>query len=166
MRRRGDRGQTTLDFAVGMSTFLVAVAFVMAFVPGMLQPFVGGAQEETVAADRTASDLSGGLLVDTDDPHLLNATCTEAFFDRSSPGGCGFDGEWGDGDTNYLNDAVGIRPPAALNVTVRNESGVVRIDGTLLRAGQSVPRRHTGVVVAQRIVRVEGDTARLYVRVW
>ena len=33
------RGQTTLDFAIGVSVFLIVVAFVLAFVPGMVQPF-------------------------------------------------------------------------------------------------------------------------------
>jgi hypothetical protein len=75
------RGQTTLDFAVGVSIFLVVVAFVVAFVPTMLQPFEGSAQEETAAADRIADDLSTDVLVaDVADPHVLDRGCVVAFF--------------------------------------------------------------------------------------
>jgi len=30
-----ERGQTVLDFAIGVSVFLIVVAFVLAFVPGV-----------------------------------------------------------------------------------------------------------------------------------
>jgi quinol-cytochrome oxidoreductase complex cytochrome b subunit len=47
-------GQTTLDFAVGVSVFRIVVAFVLAFVPTMLQPFDGSSQGETALTDRLA----------------------------------------------------------------------------------------------------------------
>lgn len=75
------RGQTTLDFAVGVSIFLIVVAFVVAFVPTMLEPFDGSAQEETAVADRLADDLATDLLVaDVQEPHLLDRGCVVAFF--------------------------------------------------------------------------------------
>lgn len=75
------RGQTTLDFAVGVSIFLVVVAFVVAFVPTMLDPFEGGAQEETAAADRLAGELATDILVeDAETPYVLDRGCVVAFF--------------------------------------------------------------------------------------
>ncbi|WP_254763484.1 DUF7287 family protein [Natrinema marinum] len=50
-----ERGQTTQDFAVGIGIFLLAIAFVFAFLPSVITPFdssVGGA--ETAQADRIA----------------------------------------------------------------------------------------------------------------
>lgn len=50
-----ERGQTTQDFAVGISIFLLAITFVFAFLPSVVTPFhssVGGA--ETAQADRVA----------------------------------------------------------------------------------------------------------------
>lgn len=75
------RGQTTLDFAIGMSVFLIAVAFVISFVPGLLDPFSGGGTEDTVTANRVATALSEDVLVeDTAEPYVLDRTCTILFF--------------------------------------------------------------------------------------
>jgi len=75
-----DRAQTTLDFATGVGIFLVVVASVFAFVPGMLEPFASSTQEETAAANRIADNVAGSLLADPDEPYLLDPVCTQAFF--------------------------------------------------------------------------------------
>ena len=66
-----DRAQTTQDFAVGIGIFILAVAFVFAFLPSMLTPYdssVGGA--ETAQADRIAdrivADASSGTANELD----------------------------------------------------------------------------------------------------
>lgn len=75
------RGQTTLDFAIGMSVFLIAVAFVISFVPGLLDPFSGGGTEDTVTANRVATALAEDVLVeDTAEPYVLDRACTILFF--------------------------------------------------------------------------------------
>ena len=96
------RGQTTLDFAVGVSIFLVVVAFVVAFVPTMLEPFEQSAQEETAVADRLADQLATDLLAENvSEPYVLDRECTVVFFesreDGNDPGGD--DAENVDGDT-------------------------------------------------------------------
>jgi hypothetical protein len=58
-----NRGQTTLDFAIGMSVFLMTTIAVISFVPGMLEPFQTGPQESTVIADRVATQLVESTLV-------------------------------------------------------------------------------------------------------
>lgn len=97
------RGQTTLDFAVGMSVFLLVVAFVLAFVPGMLQPFESGTQQETAAADRVADDLaSGALVADRGTPFVLSRECLIGFFALENT-----DGDAGnDADAYPENDDV------------------------------------------------------------
>lgn len=76
-----DRGQTVLDFAVGISVFLIVVAFVLTFIPGMVQPFQSSTQAETAAADRLAEQLSAGMLVeDVSEPYLLDGGCVATFF--------------------------------------------------------------------------------------
>lgn len=86
-----DRGQTTLDFAFGVSVFLLTAIFVLTFVPGMLEPFEEGTQEEISAADRIATDLVEEELASPDRPHLLDRECTAIFFesrdDGNDPGG-------------------------------------------------------------------------------
>lgn len=115
-----DRGQTTLDFAIGISVFLLVVAFTLAFVPGLVDPFTGGLEEETVASNRVADSLSQGLLADPDDPEpfVLDRECTILFFESVSDpsvysGGCNF-------EDNRLIERLGLEgrngPP--LNVRV------------------------------------------------
>lgn len=98
------RGQTTLDFAIGVSLFLLVVIGVFTFVPGMLSPFEATAREETAGADRIATQLSTGMLGSYDRPYLLDRTCTVAFFESNpsdDPGGD--DGENTDGDGQFAD---------------------------------------------------------------
>lgn len=75
------RGQTQLDFAIGMGIFLITVVFVLAFVPGILAPFESGPQDATVASDRIADDLATGTLVtESKSPFLLDRECVIGFF--------------------------------------------------------------------------------------
>lgn len=83
---RGDRGQTPLDFAVGVSVFLLAAIFVLTFVPGMLEPFEESTQEEISAADRIATELVEETLASPDRPHLLDRECTVIFFESREDG--------------------------------------------------------------------------------
>ena len=78
--RRDGRAQTTLDFAVGMSVFLLTVAFVLSFTPNIVAPFSGSGTEDTVTANRVASQLVEGTLADPDRPYVLDKACTTAFF--------------------------------------------------------------------------------------
>ncbi|NLV10434.1 hypothetical protein GOC74_10890 [Halomicrobium mukohataei] len=117
------RGQTTLDFAFGMSLFLAVVLFVFLFVPGVVEPFTAGAQEETVAVDRVADDLSRAMLGSAERPKVLNATCTAAFFDNRSESGCHFAGE-------TTNERLGLDGRQRVNVTVTR-------NGTTAREGAS-----------------------------
>ncbi|MFB6282194.1 MAG: hypothetical protein ABEH78_02525 [Haloferacaceae archaeon] len=88
--RPTDRGQTPLDFAIGAGIFVVAVVFVVAFVPSMTAPFEGGAGERTVAADRAATRLAEGLLGSRSTPATLDADCTVGFF-ADEDTACGYD---------------------------------------------------------------------------
>ena len=95
-RRTGDRtrAQTTLDFAIAMGIFLLAIAFVFSFVPTFVAPFADGDQELSAASDRIASHLAEGALADVDDPGVVRETCATPFFDSATaPGECGYDGD-------------------------------------------------------------------------
>lgn len=53
-----DRGQTNMDFAIGIGIFLLAITFTLTFVPSIITPFdtgIGGA--ENAQADRIAAEL-------------------------------------------------------------------------------------------------------------
>ena len=70
-----------LDFAIGVSVFLVVVAFVLTFVPGMVQPFESSTQEQTAASDRLATQLATDMLAtDVTEPYLVDRGCAATFF--------------------------------------------------------------------------------------
>lgn len=116
-RRDTDRAQTTLDFAIAMGVFLLAVAFVFTFIPTLTAPFLDGDQELSAASDRTASHLSEGALGHPDEPFVVTEECATAFFDsEDAPPACGFSGD----DT---------RTHLGLSERIDVEVELVRVDG-------------------------------------
>lgn len=184
---RRDRGQTTLDYAVGIGIFILAVVFVVTFIPSMFEPFATGTQENTVAADRVATQLVTGALTSPETPYSLSVACLTDFFDDtddgSTPAGCAFQ------DVGSIANRVGLSSRQPVNVTVRGDlnddgstdllcrtpSGVVteRDTATLcdtLYAGGDSPAGAETVTVARRMVTFTSDTnthtAMLEVRLW
>lgn len=158
------RGQTTLDYAVGVASFLIVVGFVFAFIPSIVGPFTAGASDRPLIADRSADQLSQDMLIDAPTAYSLNATCTEGFFDAdgAAPDGCRFGM-----DAQDLPDALNVSSPGvSVNVTVRNGDGDLRsVDGTTLAAGDT-PRQGSNVVSAKRVVLLEDSRGYLRVKVW
>lgn len=159
----GDRGQTTLDYAVGMSVFLLVLVGMFAFLPSVFAPFTTDRGANTVVSDRAASRLADDLLsAGAGDPSALDRTCTEGFFDADGavPAGCTYDT-----DAAALTDALGVSDYVSVNVTIREGGNVRSIGGTDLRAGPDVPAS-ADVVTASRLVLLDGSWSHLLVRVW
>jgi hypothetical protein len=157
------RGQTTIDFAVGMSVFLGVLVFAFGFVPTMFAPFEGGTGPEFVVADRAADRLSGDALVEVPrDPGVLDDDCTVDFFDAdgTAPADC----RYGD-DAADLSAALGVDDTVEVNVTVRDGTGIRTLGGTRLTAGPA-PTSVDDTVVATRSVLLAGQQHRLFVKVW
>lgn len=192
----GGRGQTTIDFAIGMSVFLITLAFVLSFSTGLTDPFADTGQAHTITADRVAESLAGGMLGPREQPHLLDDTCTTDFFDPSD--------ENTDNDGSYslssncnfkdvpLKPRIGLqgRPAGTepeVNITLSgNATGpdgtdllcwdgtndaVVEVDdnecgGVRYAIGSTPPKGSGSVVVARRVVTINGVQATLQVRVW
>jgi hypothetical protein len=174
------RAQTTIDFAIGTSVFLITVAFVVAFIPGIFQPFADGPQEELAGVDRVADTLVYDLLGDGDGGTTLDRRCTVAFFDGDSTDtGCNFD------DSESFAGQVGLSASQHANVTVvvgdrdGGDPHPVCSDGTRIRgsdtdscssgfaldAGDSIPSDGASVI-GRRVVYVDGTTATVIVRMW
>jgi hypothetical protein len=177
-RLSGSRGQTTLDLAIGSSVFLLVMLYIFLFMPGLLQPFVSGPQEETVAANRVADHMATGMLADPRAPYVLNRTCTVAFFEDASPGGCTFSG-------STVADRIGVDGRQHVNVTVRGN--VTGSDGAdticwddsaneLVEVGDSGCSTEFTVgpaaavagttVNARRVVALENEKLTLIVEMW
>lgn len=185
------RAQTTLDFAVGMSVFMAVVLFIFLFVPGILEPFTVGAQDETVTTNRVADSLVQGQLGSPREPNVLRTQCTADFFADANPdpsssvSACG---ESGDNMTDFL----GIQGRQNVNVTVvgnvsaaDTESDVLCLhdpdsdstyeeinekdDGSCtqeLTAGGQPPRNNDDAVTARRVAHLQGEDVTVIVEMW
>ena len=157
------RGQTTIDFAIGVGLFLLVVAFVVAFVPTIFTPFQSTEGPQT--ADRIATSLSTDRLGDPSEPHVLNGTCTDGFFGQlhggaPAPTGCQFNTS-----ATTTGGMFGLDRTRDLNVTVEYTNGSVVERGTRLAAGPA-PSETTSVTAATRVVSLDGHPRRLVVRTW
>ena len=113
-----ERGQTNIDFTIGISVFLGAIIFIFIFAPGILTPFTVTGQSETVTVDRTADYLAQDALGSPDEPYSLDRGCTVAFFERNSTGYPVTE----DRDCRYddapLNEQLGIADFRTVNITL------------------------------------------------
>lgn len=195
-RRRGepssvDRGQTTLDFAIGMSLFLAVLIFIFLFIPGLLAPFTSGGQGETVSTNRVADYLAKDALGSPAEPFVLDTQCTILFFDdEAADSTCG--GDWSGGTS--VEEAVGLDPNRQnLNVTIRgiapnsgnsevlcwdeDDNVLVGIShGTCgtsagdpdvpLTRGDAPPDSNDATVTALRVASLKGTDVTIYVEMW
>jgi hypothetical protein len=164
------RGQTTLDFAIGMGVFLLTVVFVVAYAPTLFDPFAGGTGTKLIVADRAATTLSGDLLAaSTADPGTLSAGCVAAFFGESVDGGsCDAGVDFDDGDA--LDTALSLDGRNA-NVTVHDLDAPASRPATPAWAEEPLSRSTvdavpSDVAVATRTVSIDERWYRLTVRVW
>ncbi|MFB6256032.1 MAG: hypothetical protein ABEH58_04765 [Haloplanus sp.] len=176
----GNRGQTTIDFAIGTSVFLITVAFVVAFVPGIFEPFAEGPQEELAGVDRVADTVVYDLLNDGDGASTLDRECTIAFFNGTDTDtGCAFD------DTEPLAEQVALSSGHSLNVSVVgsnpdggepnpacSDGARITISGSddcssgfALDAGDPIPADGVSVI-GRRVVYVDGTRATVVIRMW
>lgn len=166
------RGQTNVDFALGIFVFFVALSFVVAATPQLLAPYEN--QETPTVAERVESTLAESLLAAGGDSSRLDVGCTGAFFNASPSSDCAFE------SAESLTDRVGVERTYRVNVTLRwnvtgdadaevlcYDGGDVGACGTgPLAVGPSVPREHRSVAAERRTVLVGDQPAVLEVRVW
>ena len=151
-----ERGQTTIDIAVGATLFLLTMAFVFAFVPVMFQPFATS-QTNPLVADRVANRLATDVLGDPAEPYVLDETCTTDFFGGNPPGsGCSYEY---DTASEHPNLALGVSNDTRVNVTLIDPSGSVDSVGDPYEDASDV-------IIAQRRVFYDGKPYDLHIRVW
>lgn len=107
------RGQTTLDFAIAMGLFLLAVAFTFTFIPSMTAPFVDERQDGSVTADRVASHLSEGALGEPNRPFVVYESCATPLFaeNTSVQPNCGYNG-------SEYKERLGVGDRISVNVSM------------------------------------------------
>ena len=153
------RAQTTIDYAVGIGIFLLAIAWVVGTVPQIVQPF-DDTQDRPLVANRAADRLANDALSPPGEQTVLADECVEGFFQNSSPPA---DCEY---DTGPVYDAVGLDSQYDVNVTLLHDGTVATLsDGSDATRGDPVPTSGQ-VVAARRSVLVDGQLHQLLVRVW
>ena len=176
---RGDhRAQTPIDFAVGASVFLLTLAFVVAFVPSLFDPFAAADTASPLVSDRVAAALAADVLAASPaEPGVLSPACTVAFFEANDTlagdADCATDitaspdAQFGlDRDVQVvihpLNESAPADNPETRSIPTRY--GTFE-DVVLSRSGS--PDDAAGdVTVSQRLVSLHGEQYRLTVRVW
>ncbi|MCU4799008.1 hypothetical protein OB920_01285 [Halobacteria archaeon HArc-gm2] len=178
------RAQTTLDFAIGISIFLAVVMFIFLFVPGIVEPFTVGAQDETVTVNRVADGLTQDQLGSSQRPGVLDTACTIDFFEHAEDGtditACG-------PSKDDLADFVGIKDRQNVNVTVQGNTSAADVgseqlcwdgssdalveadDGTCdvrLAAGETPPTTNADAVTATRVASLAGEDVTVVVEMW
>lgn len=187
--RREGRGQTQIDFAVGAGVFLLALAFVVAFVPTLFDPFAVADSASPLVSDRvadgavdllgTSTNVSGeATAVHTPtEPGVLSPACTVAFFTANATLGddaeCPFDAETDPDELFGIDDDVQVvvhelneTEPATNPVTVDFETRHGAVEGELSRSSADSNAATDGVAVSGRVVSLRGTQYRLTVRVW
>lgn len=168
--RGGDRGQTTQDFAVGISVFLLTVTFTFAFVPSTVTPF-GSPVTDAIPAksDRVASTVVDRYGVEDGSRTLeIDDMIGEVIGPSGSPDAV---------SGSDIRSELGLRETAQVNITIETRQGeIVEYDydddgnDEALTGGDNYPDNQAAASTT-RIIRLEGvDDCKtgclLVVRVW
>ena len=127
------RGQTLIDYQIGIAIFVLATAFLFLFLPGVFTPHTAAVDASHVAqSDRVAADVLD-LVTMANASNTLDDEATEAFFT----------------DDDAV-ESIPIRGGTAVNVTLVNADGEV-----LASAGD----HHDGESTAATTRTVSGEEA-------
>ncbi|MFB6132409.1 MAG: hypothetical protein ABEJ44_03260 [Halanaeroarchaeum sp.] len=137
------RGQTTIDFLIGASVFLLTVGLVFGMVPGILDPFALEESAEPVVANRVATSLATDELATDATPYVLSESAVRTFFE----------------DPAGIHERLALDEEVSINVTLENEPSVRKTVGPPLPT-------HGTITSAWRVVSYAGEQATLRVRIW
>ncbi len=178
------RGQTTLDFAIGVSIFLAVVLFTFGFLPSVLDPFDVAAEDNPTVADRTADNLAHGQLGSPDQPNVLDWYCTVEYFEgNASPADCNYEGQ-------ILEERLALGVGDNANITITRNGSLSELlcwapdadttpDGepgletdctgsgiTMLAIGDERPGPQDTAIASRRVVSLYDQTVVLEVVLW
>ncbi len=178
------RGQTTLDFAIGVSIFLAVVLFTFGFLPSVLDPFDVAAEDNPTVADRTADNLAHGQLGSPDQPNVLDWYCTVEYFEgNASPAGCNYEGQ-------TLEERLALEVGDNANITITRNGSLSELlcwapdadttpdgepgletdctgnDVTMLAIGDERPGAQDTTIASRRVVSLYDQTVVLEVVLW
>lgn len=175
--------------------FLAVVVFVFVFVPGTLEPFTTGTQEETVETNRVADSVVHGTFGTPKKPEVLDRACTVWFFEHDGdgatpPSDCNYDGTTTQARLG-VPDSQDVNVTVTGNVTVTDTGSeflcwegddrrLVEGDGdgasdgscddggadVLLTAGESPMVEEDDAVTAMRVASLTREDVTIVVEMW
>jgi hypothetical protein len=164
-RDDGRRGQTTQDFAIGISLFLLTALFVFVFVPTIFTPFDPGvAPGSQQQADRIAATMVDEYSIE-DRRNWLDGSFASVVGYASAPSG--------PSNTDDLRQRYGTEDFRLINVTLRhaNGTGIPTVQGAGTGYDGQQAASVSRLVVVPSIPECSpggapGTVCRLTVRVW
>jgi hypothetical protein len=162
--RPSERGQTSQDYALGISFFLLTLTFVIGYFPSLLAPYDAGAGAAESATGNRVSEAVISELESGRAPNDLNATKAAEYFERNL-------------SRSHFRENLSVRTDAFVNISVRtlDRSAVVEVfnaSGTPTKLLGGSPYNNQSAVTVSRIVTMRNAPAtcrpacRIIVRVW
>jgi hypothetical protein len=162
--RPSERGQTSQDYALGISFFLLTLTFVIGYFPSLLAPYDTGAG---AAESATGNRVSEAVISEVESgraPNDLNATKAAVYFERNL-------------SRSHFRENLSVRTDAFVNISVRtlDRSAVVEVfdpSGTPTELLGGTPYDNESAVTVSRVVTMRNAPAtcrpacRILVRVW
>jgi hypothetical protein len=145
------RGQTQLDFGLGMGVFLLAVAFTFGTMPTLLDPMVVTVDDDATAHSERVNGVVVSELTGPGGTTASNAT-VDSFFNTTAS------------NSSKLREFVGLSDRYHVNVSIWNRTG------TQLHATGDPYDSGSDGVTTTRIISVTNETCdptcRVVVHVW
>lgn len=170
-QRRGSgsatRGQTTIDYTVGIVLFISVIGGVFLLLPTIFEPFSTSATQEAIIADQIATQLTTELL-QTGDPASVHTVCTAAFFGGNTT----LDSECSFTADDPLNTIAGLDNTTETTISIHevgndpDNSITTTVDGVVYTLHRTTGETPDNIAVATRTVELNGDVYRLTVEVW
>lgn len=169
-----------MDFVIGVSIFLVTVGVVFGMIPSLIDPFEESS-DDSITADRIASQLVDGMLTDPGRHGVLDESCTYAFFDESHGDGAQCAIRFNESEST-LATRLNVSASYSLNVTIQRDidgdqsKEILCTDGSQLSACSGggmtqlaagvTPPTHQSTFAARRIAYLDNKDITLVVTIW
>lgn len=161
------RGQTTIDYTIGIVLFLSVMGGVFLLLPTVFEPFSTSTTAETIVADQIATQLTTELL-QAEDPAAIDAVCTAAFFGQNTS----LDSECSFTADDSLEDITGLDSTTDTTISIHetgespDDSATTTVDGVTYDLLRETSDTTENTAVASRTVELNGDAYQLTVEVW
>jgi hypothetical protein len=163
------RGQTTIDYTIGIVLFISVIGGVFLLLPTVFEPFSTSTTAETIMADQIATQLTTELL-HAEDPGTVDAVCTAAFFsgNTSLDETCSFTAD------DSVTTIVGLDSTTDTSIYIHEvqeggaagSAATTTVDGVRYDLQRNTGETGRNTAVATRTVRLNGEIHRLSVEVW